>query len=168
MKHLLVLFSFLFLTLGNSLEAQKFGYINTAELLQAFPEVKEANANIETYRNQLLKKGQEMLQLLQTKYQDLERKQANGEISPKQLEEEAQLLKAEEQKIVEFEQSSQQKIIDKSEKLLNPIREKIQNAIDAVASEGGYDYIFDFSTGFILYADSTADVSAEVKAKLGI
>lgn len=168
MKHLLILCSFLLFTAGNTLEAQKFGYINTAELLQSFSEVKEANANIETYRSQLLKKGQEMLQALQTKYQTLEKKQAAGEISPKQLEVEAQALKAEETKILEFEQDSQQKILNKSETLLNPIREKIQTAIDAVAAEGGYDYIFDYSTGFILYADSSTDVSAAVKAKLGI
>jgi len=152
----------------NNLAAQKFGYINTAELLQNMAEVKEANANIETFRSQLLKKGQEMLQSLQTKYQDLERKQAAGEISPKQLEVEAQTLKAEESKILEFEQSSQQKIIDKSESLLGPIREKIQRAIDDVATENGYTYIFDYSTGFVLYADASTDVSSLVKAKLGL
>jgi outer membrane protein len=152
----------------NNLAAQKFGYINTAELLQNMAEVKEANANIETFRSQLLKKGQEMLQSLQTKYQDLERKQAAGEISPKQLEVEAQTLKTEESKILEFEQSSQQKIIDKSESLLGPIREKIQRAIDDVATENGYTYIFDYSTGFVLYADASTDVSSLVKAKLGL
>ena len=152
----------------NSVSAQKFGYINTAELLQNMTEVKEANANIETFRGQLVKKGQEMLQALQTKYQELERKQAAGEISPKQLEVEAQTLKAEESKILEFEQSSQQRILEKSESLLGPIRQKIQKAIDDVAAENGYTYIFDFSTGFVLYADASTDVSTLVKAKLGL
>lgn len=152
----------------NNLAAQKFGYINTAELLQNMSEVKEANANIETFRNQLVKKGQEMLQSLQGKYQELERKQGAGEISPKQLEVEAQTLKTEESKILEFEQSSQQRILEKSEALLGPIREKIQKAIDDVATENGYTYIFDYSTGFVLYADASTDVSSLVKAKLGL
>jgi len=152
----------------NSLSAQKFGYINTQELLQGVPEVKEANVNIETYRDQLLKKGQQMLQTLQGKYQELERKQASGEISPKQLEVEAQNLKAEESKIMEFEQTSQQNILQKSETLLKPIRDKVQSAIDAVASENGYTYIFDYSTGFLLFADPSLDVSSQVKAKLGM
>jgi len=153
---------------GLQLHAQKFGYINSQELIQNMAEVKEANANIETYKSQLQKKGQEMVKSLQTKYQSLEQKRAQGELSPKQLETEAQTLQAEEVKISQFEQESQQKIIDKSETLLKPIRDKIQKAIDAVADESGYVYIFDASMGMILYAEDQADVSSLVKAKLGL
>ena len=153
---------------GLQLQAQKFGYINSQELIQNMTEVKEANANIETYKAQLLKKGQEMVQSLQTKYQSLEQKRAQGELSPKQLETEGQALQAEEVKISQFEQESQQKIIDKSETLLKPIRERIQSAIDAVAAENNYTYIFDASLGMILFAEDQADVSSLVKSKLGL
>ncbi len=169
MKNLHILFTcILAICLTGTVQAQKFGFVNTQELIQGLPEVKEANSNIEAYQTQLQKKGQEMLQSFQAKYQDLERKQSQGEISPVQLEQEAAKLKEEETKILEFEQSSQQKILEKSETLLSPIRDKIQDAIDQVAAENGYDYIFDYSTGFILFADSTADVGALVKAKLGL
>lgn len=153
-----------FMAIG--LNAQKFGYVNTQALVNDIPEIKEANANIETFAAQLQKKGQDMLKTLQTKYQDIQRKQEQGEISPKQLEIEGQNLKAEEQKIMEFEQSSSLKIQQKSETLLKPIKDRIQTAIDEVAAEEGYTYIFDFSTGFVLYADPSTDVSALVKAKL--
>jgi len=167
MKNLITLICLVFsFALSTHVSAQKFGYVNTQELLQGLPSVKEANVNIETYRNQLLKKGQEMLQSLQSKYQTLE--QTRDNYSPKQLETEVSNLKAEEQKIMEFEQNSQQQIIEKSETLLKPIRDKIQKAIDDVATENGYTYIFDFSTGFVLFADPTSDVSGLVKAKLGI
>ncbi len=150
------------------MQAQKFGYINSQVLIQDMAEVKEANANIETYKTQLQKKGEEMVTKLTTKYQSLEAKRNNGELSPKQLEVEAQTLKAEEVKIAQFEQESQQKIIDKSETVLKPIRDKIQNAINEVASEQGYQYIFDASLGIILYADDATDVSTLVKSKLGM
>jgi len=167
MKNLITLLLVVFsLTLSNDVAAQKFGYVNTQDLLQTLPSVKEANVNIDTYRNQLLKKGQEMLQALQGKYQALE--QTRDNYSPVQLEAEIAKLKAEEQKIMEFEQNSQQQIFDKSESLLKPIRDKIQKAIDDVATENGYTYIFDFSTGFVLYADQSSDVSGLVKAKLGL
>jgi outer membrane protein len=149
-----------------SISAQKFGYVNTQELLSQLPEVKEANANIENLKTQLQKKGQNMITALQNKYQDLERRQ--NELSPKQLETEAAAIRAEEQKIGEFEQSSQQKIIMKSEELLKPIQEKVQIAIDNVAKEKGYTYIFDASMGLILYADPSTEVTALVKAKLGL
>lgn len=152
----------------SSLSAQKFGYINTAELIQSIPEVKEANSNIETFRNQLQKKGQDMIKGFQAKYADLERKRERGELSPKQLEEEAMKLGEEEQQIRQFDQDSQQKIVKKSEDLLQPLRNKIQVAIDQVAAEEGFAYIFDYSTGFVLYADQSTDVSTLVKAKLGM
>ncbi len=148
--------------------AQNFAYVDSQAIIEKIPEVKEANANIETFKAQLQKRGQEMLQALQQKYQALERREAQGEISPKQLEVEVQQLKTEEGKILQFEQDSQQKIIQKSEDLLSPIRDRIQQAIDDVADEKGYDYIFDFSTGFVLYANESTNVNSLVMAKLGI
>jgi len=85
-----------------------------------------------------------------------------------QLETEAQELKKQEIKLAQFEQESKQKIVTKSEALLQPIRDKIQNAINTVAEEQGFDYIFDYSMGVIVYADETSDVGALVKAKLGM
>lgn len=151
-----------------NLSGQKFGYVNTQELIQSIPEVKEANANIETYRTQFMKKGQDMLKNLQNKYLDLEKKNERGEISPKQLEDEGAKLKSEEAALMQFEQDSQEKILKKSEDLLKPLRDKIQTAIDEVASEDGYTYIFDYSTGFLLYGDESVNVSPKVKAKLGL
>ncbi|MEZ4907740.1 MAG: OmpH family outer membrane protein [Saprospiraceae bacterium] len=77
-------------------------------------------------------------------------------------------LKADEEELQKFDQESQQKIVDKSDELLKPIRDKVQNAIDEVAKEGGYQYVFDASMGFILYADESTDIGDAVKAKLGI
>ena len=86
-------FAITLMVMGTSVQAQKFGYINSQELISSMPEVKEANSEIETLTKQLQKKGQDMLQAFQTKYQDLQTKQANGEIAPKQLELEAAKLK---------------------------------------------------------------------------
>ena len=148
--------------------AQKFGIVNSQEIISMLPEVKEASANIETFGNQLQKKYQQMITSLQAKYQDLERKQAQGEISPKQLEEEAKVLKDEESKLAQYEQTSQQQIVEKQNTLMQPIMERINEAIKSVATENGYTYIFDGSVGFVLYADETTDVSTLVKGKLGL
>ena len=157
----------IFVLSSTAISAQKFGYINSQLLIGQIPEVKEANANIETLKKQLEKQGQELVTSLQTKYQALERKQAQGEIAPKQLELEAQNLKQEELNIAKFQQESQQKIYGKSESLLKPIRDKIQTAIDEVAKENSYQYIFDQGVGILLYADSSTDITPMVKAKLG-
>jgi len=160
--------AFVLFTGATPINAQNFGYVDSQQIIEKIPEVKEANANIETFKKQLEKRGQEMLQALQKKYQDLEKREAQGEIAPKQLEKEIALLKEEENKILQFEQDSQQKIVRKSEELLSPIRDRIQQAIDEVADERGFEYIFDFSTGFVLYADSSTNLNKDVMAKLGI
>ncbi len=156
------------LMLSVVINAQKFGYINSQQLIQQIPQVKEANAELETIKKQYEKQGQDKVAALQTKYAALERKQAQGEISPKQLEVEAQTLEQEKLEIAKFQQDIQQKLIEKSEALLSPLRDKIDAAIKAVAAENGYTYIFDESMGILLYADKSTNVSDLVKAKLNL
>jgi len=163
-----LLLTLVFAVIAIGAQAQKFGYINSQELISQIPEVKEANANIETLKKQLQKKGQDMVASLSAKYSDLQQKQTKGELSPKQLEVEAAKLKQEEEQLAKFEQSSAEKVYQKSEELLTPIQDKINNAIKDVAAENGYTYIFDTSLGMVLYADPGTDVSALVKAKLGL
>lgn len=146
--------------------AQKLGYVNSQVILAELPEVKQAEANLEAHKSAMQKKGQQMVQSLQKKYGELQQQEKNGELSRLQLEDAAKLLKEEEQKIGQFEQQMQQEIMQKQEKLLKPILDKVKAAIDAVAKEQGYTYIFDAIGGFILYADEKNDVSALVKAKL--
>lgn len=152
--------------LTNQVYAQKYGYVNSREILNEIPEVKEANANLEAFKLQLQKKGQEMVQNLQEKAKELEKRQASGEISPKQLEEETKKLQEEEEKIREFERTSQEKLYKKGEELLKPVQERANAALKQLAEEEGYDYIFDSSTGIILYADESTNLNSKLKAKL--
>lgn len=168
MKHL-----FFILTLCLSvtqIQAQKFGYINSAALLALIPEVKSADTEMQAYEKQLKEKGQGMILELQKKYEELQRKDQSGEISPKQLETETKMLSEEEAKIQEFDQSASQQISSKKDLLLKPIIDKVNQAIQEVAKEKGYSYIFDASpgSGVLLYAEESTDVMPLVKAKLNI
>ena len=163
-----VAFFVLFALSFHLVSAQNFSFVNTADVLQSLPEVKQSNSELETYRNQLINLGQKRVETLRSKYADLEQRQAQGNISPVQLEQETAALKDEEQQIMAFEQESQQKIVAKSEELLGPIRDKVQKAIDDVAKENNYSYVFDNSSGFILYGDETVNITSKVKTKLGL
>lgn len=156
--------------LSGQVFGQKFGYLNSAAIMQEMPKVKEAEANLEVLQKQLQSKGQTMLQEFQAKYQELERKNAQGEISPKELDVEAAALKQKETELAAFEQDMQNQLLQKRDELLTPIFEEVNNAIQQVAEEEGYTYIFDSSpgTGFVLYADESTNVEAKVKAKLGM
>lgn len=148
--------------------AQKFGYLNSQALLAELPEVKQADANLQALQTQLQKKGEMMVQELEGKYKELQRKEQSGEISPKALEEEAKKLKVQEAELQKFEQDVQKQLGTKRQEMLQPLIDKVNNAIKQVAMEGQYTYIFDSSAGMLLYAQDSLDVTAVVKAKLGI
>lgn len=71
-------------------------------------------------------------------------------------------------RINNFQQQAQVQLQDKQAELLNPIIEKATNAINAVAREGGYIYIYDVRT--LVYVDTvkSTDIGPLVKTRLGI
>ena len=146
------------------LSAQKYGYINSQQLIIELPEVQAANKQLETLKIQLQTQGQNMILELQKKAAALDAKKP--ELAPIEYDKQAQALKEDQAKIQEFEGSSQKQLYDKSAELLNPVEERVNAAIKELAKEEGYNYIFDMSQGFILYADPSTDVYEKIKAKL--
>ncbi|MEO1516070.1 MAG: OmpH family outer membrane protein [Bacteroidota bacterium] len=157
-----------FFAFAFSANAQKMGYINSQLLMSEMAEVKEMNANLEALQTQLRKKGQNALTDLQNDYKVIQDKVGKGLLSPKEQEEEGKKLEARQQEIAKMEQDMIKQIQDKQQKLSEPIIAKINDAINAVAKENGYSMIFDSANGMILYSVDENDVSALVKAKLGI
>lgn len=163
-----IILACLFICSSFVLQAQKFGYLNSQALLSELPEVKAAEAEIQALQTQLEKKGQMMVQELENKYKDLQKKEASGEISPKALEDEAKKLKDQEAQLGTFEQQMQKDVTTKRQEKLQPVIDKINNAIKMVATENQFTYIFDSSAGILLYAQESLDVTSLVKTKLGI
>lgn len=149
-------------------QAQKFGFLNSALLLEELPEVKAANSTLQTFQEMKQKQGRAKVEALQMKYQDLQKKEKAGELSPKQLSEQAEVLKKEEEEIGKLEQQIAAELQEKKQSTLQPILDKVNKAIADVAKEQGLAYVFDSTAGNLLYADDKLDVSAAVKAKLGI
>lgn len=150
-----------------NLSAQKIGYVNRGALLADIPAVKQANANLEVLQKQLQKKYEDMITEFRTRYEDLQRKEQQGELSPKQLEDEGQKLRDEEVKIQQYQQEMQTQLAQKQESLLLPILEDLNAKVAEVAKELGYNYIIDDSAGILLYKEESNDVTAMVKKKLG-
>lgn len=149
-----------------SLQAQKFGYINTAAILSEMPKVKQAEVSIQNFQTQLQKRGQEKLTAFQQKLATVQADVEAGKLSPLQQQEKQKELEAERNELAQFEQDMMNQIQDKRNKTLQPIYDELNAAIKAVAEENGYQMIFDQSV--LLYSDEGADVSELVKAKLGI
>jgi outer membrane protein len=153
---------------ANVATAQKFGYTNSVALLQEMPEIKGADAELDAFQQQLQKRGQEMVASLQTKAADLEKRQGEGTIARKQFDDESAALQAEETEIQAYEQKMYDLIGKKKEEKYKPILDKVNEAMKMVAKEAGLLLVFDSSTGILLYADESQDVTKLVKTKLGL
>jgi len=151
----------------STMQAQKFGYLNSASILSELPEVKQMRSNLEGLQAQLEKKGKQMVTEYQAKEKDATTKKSRGELSPLEEEKVMKELQDKQNEIVKYQSDSQKKLSDKEQELLKPILEKVNTAINEVAKENGLQFVFDSSTGVILYADETQDVSEMVKTKLG-
>ncbi len=157
-----------FLISAVSMNAQKFGYVNSAQLLAELPAVKSADSELETFQKQLMSSGEAMVKQLETKYQAYAKEAQEGLLSQVQMQKKEQELATEQQKIQQFEVEVQNKIIAKREQLYAPILDKVKVAIEAVGKEQGYTMIFDSSAGTILHASESENVMAKVKTKMGI
>jgi outer membrane protein len=164
-KFFLLALGLMFATAGFS---QKFGYCNSSALLTSIPEVKAADSDLQAFQAQLTKRGQEMVKALQDKAAELDRKEKQGTISPKDLETQGLKLKEEESSIAKYEQEVYDKLAQKREELFKPILDKVNQAMADVAKENQFAFVFDQNTQVLLYADESLDVTNLVKAKLGI
>lgn len=162
MKRLVLLLA---LALPMVVSAQKFGYVNTQELFQLMPEVKTAQARIDSLSSQYETMFAGMQEEYKKKLAEYEQKSATMTDAMKQIQEEE--LYGLQQRIQTAYQTAQQDIQTKQQEFLVPIREKMMKAIKTVGDKNGYTYIFDSQA--MVYSAPTADNLLEpVKKELGI
>ncbi|WP_353196648.1 OmpH family outer membrane protein, partial [Parapedobacter defluvii] len=71
-------------------------------------------------------------------------------------------------RIQEVQQLAQEDLQKKQEELFAPIFQKANTAVQSVAKEKGYAYVFDIANSAIPYFAGGDDLTADVKTKLGI
>lgn len=149
-------------------EAQKYAYVTSGAILEKMPEMEQMKSNLEGYQAQLQKKGQQMLQEFQTQQADAAAKKERGELSPVQEQKILEELQKKQDELLNYEQEMQNMLLTKQEELLKPILERVNTAIQDISKEDQYTMVFDMSSGAVLFADSTSDITPKVKLKLGI
>ena len=146
----------------------KYGHMNLGNLLELLPDTKKANEAMKMYTDSLGAKDEAMTKAFQEAYAALEKSYNAGELTPVQAQARQAELKTQQEAIQKFEQDAQQLASTNREQLLTPILAKVEVAIKEVAKEKGYLMIFDTSSGLTLFAAEADDVTALVKAKLGL
>ena len=118
------IFSAVMLLTASALQAQKFGYVNSAAILSTLPEVEQMRSTLEAFETQLKKQGEAKVQAYQKKEQDALQKKQRGEMTPREEEQVTKDLQAEQEAIYKFGQEMEQKIMAKQQELMEPILKK--------------------------------------------
>ena len=150
-----------FMVAAMSLSAQqkplKLGHIESSKLVAAMPEMAQAQKDLEAQQAEVQKESQN----LRDQYQKLIVEYTQNQKTYSEI-----ILASKEQEINELAMNKLQKT---REELFEPVMTKATNAIKEVAKENGFTYIFDMSSGAILFASETSeDILPLVKKKLGI
>ena len=153
---------------SSSLFAQKFGRINSQEIIANMAETKEAQTQLEAFATELQAQMESIQVEFNTKFQEYQKGAATMSDSVKQIKEKE--LTEIQTRLRDFEQMAQQDIQKKQMELFQPIQEKAVNAINEVAKAGGYVFVYDVISGSMAYVDeaTVTDLGPAVRTKLGI
>ncbi|WP_289053650.1 OmpH family outer membrane protein [Carboxylicivirga marina] len=151
----------------NAQQPMKFGHINSTEILQAMPELKSVETQMEAEFNEKEAQFTTMQEDLQAKQQAYQQEAAGLSATDRAARE--QELMEMNQKVQNYYMLSQQQIQAKQNELQAPIIQKLKAAIQEVGDEEGFLYIFEMTSRVPVFAsDKSIDVAPLVKAKLGI
>lgn len=148
----------------------KFAFVDTKYVLENMPDYSEA-------QNALDAASIEWQSEIEERYASIERMYKAYQAEAVLLTEEMRQKREEEIVRKESEAKNLQKqrfgvegdLFKKRQELIQPIQEKIFNAIREYANEGGYEAIFDKSgTAGVLYANPKYDKSDKILRKMGI
>ena len=151
---------------GYSQVNAKLGYIDSNALLEAMPGKDTIQTALQTYGKSLENQLQAMYLEYQTKVQEYQANaQTMSDIIKQTKEKELADMEA---RIQDFQQKAQEDVQKKQQELLAPLLDKAKKAIEEVARENGYTYIFDAGGGMLLYFEKGDNILPLVKTRLGL
>ena len=168
MKRTILIFAALVTLCGTAFaqKSVKFGHINSIELMQIMPGRDSAQTVLQKEAAELEEQMKLMQDELEKRYNNYQEKQAGWSDLIRQSEQKA--IQDMDTRIKEFGQNAQATLQTRQEQLLQPIIDRAKAAIEAVAKENGYSYIFDSGNGSLHYQQHSDDVLPLVKKKLGL
>jgi outer membrane protein len=142
----------------------KIGYVSADEIIVLMPEAAKVDTQLNQYQQALYLNAQEQ----QTAFNDAVAKFYKDSVTmtPSVKEVKRAELQKQVADLSGAEQRIQQQFEQKRQELSLPIQRKLQQAIQDVAKENGYTYVFPREA--LLVAPPGDDIAALVKKKLGV
>jgi outer membrane protein len=161
-----LIIAFLTFSFTQNFYGQKFGHINSNDLLLLMPERKEAEATLQKEAQELEKTLTSMTEEYQKKLSDYQ--STVQTMSDVLKETKAKEIQSIEQRIQEFQVSAQEALQKREGELLQPIIEKARAAVKKVAEANKYSYVFDSGLGVLVHAPEGDNLLPLVKTELGL
>ena len=158
---------------ASAANAQQFGRVNLSAIIPNMPEFEQAGKELNAYGMELQDQLEQMQVEFNQKLADYQ-KNANTYSDAIRQTKESELQQLD-QRLREFQQIAYQDLQRKQGELMTPIIEKANEAVTAVAKEGGYIAIFNTegdmaSAAGLAYFDPAllTDITGDVAKKLGV
>ncbi|MBD5204483.1 MAG: OmpH family outer membrane protein [Bacteroidales bacterium] len=164
LKKLLFVAALIFPMLAGA-QTLKLGVVDTQSIFGTMPETAAAQTKL----TEVQKKYQDEFTRLEAEYTRLiEEFQKMGQDElPAIRERKTREITDYQTKMQQFEQTAGQDIQQQQQQLMQPIMQKIKDAIDAVGREGSYSMIQE-KDALLFVAAPVDDLTPQVKAKLGL
>ena len=153
------------LVLPMLVNAQKFGHINSQELLAAMPELKDMQAKLDTLANQYEVQFANMQEEFNKKVAEFQQQQSTMTAGVREFRQ--QEIAEMEQRIYLFRQTAQEDLQKKQQEFMAPIQQRMLDAIKKVSQAQGCTYVFEAMTLHYIAPDAL-DLMPLVKKELGI
>ncbi len=153
---------------GSTIEGQNnIAFVNTLDIINSLPDKISATDKLNT----LSENYKQELQIMQNEYN---KKYSDFITYQERLAESIKLRRMQEltdleNRIQNFTKLAQKDIEEHEQLLLEPIKEKVNNAIEAVGIEQNFTVIYDLDdSGIVFVSPSAIDANSLVKSKLGV
>ena len=166
LKKIALLVVMFVLPLG-AMAQNKFGHLNSQEVITVMPEYTQAQADLNVMSNKYQAEMKRTQEEFTKKYQEF---LAEADSLPKNIAERRQKeLQDMGQRQEQFQQEAYQSMQKAQQDAMTPIYKKLDEAIQAVGKTEGVIYIFDLArTPIPFIGAQSMDVTAKVKTQLGI
>ena len=145
----------------------KIGYVDSNEIMNNFEEVRQVQVDLEKEQKRLEAEFNDLVYSLDSLKQDYERQRLL--MSDTRRNEKETEIANKEKSIQKFQLDKfgpEGEIYRKQNQLLKPVLGKIDEAIQKVGNERGYDFILDAVSGALLYALDSHNLTEDVMEEL--
>ncbi len=164
-----IIIGLLFASTSANSQNQKYAFVDTQYILDNIPEFQDAQDELDEFSKKWQKEIEENYAKVSEMYQKY---QAEAVLLPEDVKHKREdEIVNKEKEVKEMQNAyfgSEGELYKKRQELIQPIQEKVYNAIESIAATSNYSFVFDKAGGMtLLYGNPKYDISDDVLDEVG-